>query len=361
MYDSRGCKAFGEEIFSIFTYLYEYVEDSTHIITIDPMACYGQESMVQAQSIGYGNYTWHVGNMADSVNYSTWVAADSVLIADYHTPPMTESAWVSVDFADQHGCVTHDSVWVEVSHPEVDLGNTPDNLCSNGDYPLDVSSYTATNPTGGVLYYYGAAGLTWNGLFTPTSAGAYEIHTIYTDPYGCLAEDSTTINVIDPEPIVLDVDTLMFTDSLYYIQAPAGGTMFLGETLLAEMGEGYVLDASQYEPGYYTLHYEVMLGEYNCLSEYETIIHFVNSTKVRDFDQEISIYPNPATTTLNLSSTETMDFMVTITDITGKVIRTENVLNTQYTLDVSGLSSGIHLLRLQTPAGTIKTVKFVKR
>ena len=360
MYDSRGCKARGEEISYIITYLLEYVEDSTHIITTAPMACYGQEFLVQAQSIGYGNYTWHVGDVEDSVNYSTWVAEDSVLIAEYHTPPMTEASWVSVDFADQHGCVTHDSVWVEINHPEVDLVNTPDNLCSNGDYPLDVSAYTVTTPTGGTLYYYGV-GLTENGLFSPASAGAYEIHTVYTDPYGCTSRDSATIHIMDPEPIVLTIDTLMFTDSLYYIQAPAGGTMLLGETLLTETNEGYVLDASQYEAGYYTLRYEVIIGEYDCLSEYETVIHFVTSTKVRDFGQEISVYPNPATATLNLSSTETMDFTATITDITGKVIRTENILSTQHAINVSDLSSGIYLLRLQTPAGATKTVKFVKR
>ena len=184
---------------------------------------------------------------------------------------------------------------------------------------------------------------------------------IYTDPHGCHAEDSTIINIMDPEPIVLNVYILMFTDLLYYLQAPAGGTMLLGETLLTETSEGYAIDASQCESGYYTLHYEVVLGEYDCLSEYETVIHFINSTKVRDFGQEISIYPNPAITTLNLSSTETMDFTATITDVTGKVIHTENILNTQHAINISNLSSGIYLLRLQTPAGATKTVKFVKR
>ena len=361
IYDSRGCKARGEEIEYFLCYLYEYVEDSTHIITTDPMACYGSESTIQAQSMGYGSYTWHVGEVVDSVNYSTWVEADSVLIAEYHTPAMTEPGWVSVDFADQHGCVTYDSVWVEVNHPEVDLDNTPDNLCSNGDDPLDLAAYTATNPAGGTLYYYGAAGLSWNGQFTLASAGSYEIHAIYTDPDGCTGQDSTTIHVMDPEPIVLTVDTLMFTDSLYHIQAPAGGTMLLDGTVLTETSEGYVVDASQYEPGYYTLHYGVVIGEYNCLSEYETVIHFTTRTNVREFDQAISIYPNPATTTLNLGSTETMDFTATITDITGKVIRTENILSTRHAINVSDLSSGIYLLRLQTPTGATKTVKFVKR
>jgi hypothetical protein len=360
MYDSRGCKFFGEETDFIICYLYEYVEDSTHLITTNPIACYGSPFLVQAQSIGYGDYTWHVGDSIDTINYWTWVAADSVLIADFYTPPITEPTFVSVDFYDQHGCVTHDSVWVEVSHPVVDLRGTPNHLCSNGDYPLDVSAYTSTNPSGGVLYYYGP-GMTWNGMFAPSSAGEYEIHSIYTDLNGCLAYDSVIVNVADPEPIILEVDTMMFTDSLYYILAPSGGTMLLGETVLTETNEGYLVDASQYEPGYYTLHYEVVMGEYNCLSEFETVIHFIHRTNVREFNYEISIYPNPATTALNLSSTEEMDFTVSITDIAGKTIREERVLSIQHSLDVSGLSPGIYLLRMQTPSGANKSVKFVKR
>lgn len=360
MYDSRGCKAWGEEMFSIITNLYEYVEDSTHLIITNPIACYGSPFLVQAQSMGYGDYVWHVGDSIDTINYWTWVAADSVVIADYYTPPMTEPTFVSVDFYDQHGCVTHDSIWVEVSHPVVDLSGTPNHLCSNGDYPLDVSAYTSTNPSGGVLYYYGP-GMTWNGMFAPSSAGEYEIHSIYTDLNGCLAYDSVIVNVANPEPIILEVDTMMFTDSLYYILAPSGGAMLLGETVLTETNEGYLVDASQYEPGYYTLHYEVVMGEYNCLSEFETVIHFIHRTNVREFNYEISIYPNPAATALNLSSTEEMDFTVSITDIAGKTIRKERVLSIQHSLDVSGLSPGIYLLRMQTPSGANKSVKFVKR
>jgi hypothetical protein len=360
MYDSRGCKVFGEEIDVLFVNLFEYVEDSIHLITTNPIACYGSPFLAQAQSIGYGDYVWHVGDSIDTINYWTWVAADSVLIADFYTPPITEPTFVSVDFYDQHGCVTHDSVWVEVSHPVVDLSGTPNHLCSNGDYPLDVSAYTSTNPSGGVLYYYGP-GMTWNGMFAPSSAGEYEIHSIYTDLNGCLAYDSIIVNIADPEPIILEVDTMMFTDSLYYILAPSGGTMLLGETVLTETNEGYLVDASQYEPGYYTLHYEVVMGEYNCLSEFETVIHFIHRTNVREFNYGISIYPNPATTVLNLSSTEEMDFTVSITDIAGKTIREERILSIQHALDVSGLSPGIYLLRMQTPSGASKSVKFVKR
>lgn len=350
--DLMGCIARDSTIVNV-------LDPDPIVLIIDTMICYGDIPTIQAQTLNYGSYVWHIGNVLDSVNYSLDIQGGSV-VATYQSTNMTQPTLISLDFANQHGCVTHDSVWVEVSHPVVDLSGTPNHLCSNGDYPLDVSDYTSTNPSGGVLYYYGP-GMTWNGMFAPSSAGEYEIHSIYTDTYGCLAYDSIIVNVANPEPIILEVDTMMFTDSLYYILAPSGGTMLLGETALTETSEGFLVDASQYEPGYYTLHYEVLMGEYNCLSEFETVIHFIHRTNVREFNYEISIYPNPATTVLNLSSTEEMDFTISITDIAGKTIREERILSIQHALDVSGLSPGIYLLRMQTSSGASKSVKFVKR
>ena len=357
-HDANGCFFNGLE--EAFIIIYELVVDTIHIMPIDTIVCPGEEIMLSAYSRGFGNHTWSVGEYSDSINYYTGVYPGLGYVSDYFIDTLTQSQYIKVTFSDENGCVTHDSVWVEVSHPVVDLSGTPNHLCSNGDYPLDVSDHTFTNPSGGVLYYYGP-GMTWTGMFAPSSAGEYEIHSIYTDLNGCLAYDSIIVNVANPEPIILEVDTMMFTDSLYYILAPSGGDMLLGETALTETNEGYLVDASQYEPGYYTLHYEVVMGEYNCLSEFETVIHFIHRTNVREFNYEISIYPNPATTALNLSSTEEMDFTVSITDIAGKTIREERVLSIQHALDVSGLSPGIYLLRMQTPSGASKSVKFVKR
>lgn len=360
MYDSRGCKAYGEEIFSIFTYLYEWVEDSTHLLAVDPLVCYGSEPTIEAQSIGYGTYTWHVGDSIDSLNYWTWVAGDSMFMADYTTPPMTESTWISVDFYDQHGCVTHDSVWVEVDHPEVSLGGLPDHLCSNGSFPVDVAALTTAAPSGGNLFFYGD-NLSANGLFAPASAGVYALYANYTDSIGCIARDTATLSVVNPEPLSLAVDNIMFTDSLYHITAPAGGIMTIDGVNIPETGGQFTVNPDQFSPGYYTLHFEVILGDYGCLSEFETTVHVIDRTSVRDFDIAVSVYPNPATTVLNLSGTEPMDMTVRITDITGRTLRTEKVQDAFHTLDVSDLPNGVYLLRMEMPEGAARTVKFVKR
>ena len=100
MFDSRGCRAFGSEMSYAVAHLYEYVEDGTHIITSDPIACYGHEFMVQAQSIGVGTYTWTIGNVDDSTNYWTSIYGDSMFVADYMTPPLFQPTYVVATFSD---------------------------------------------------------------------------------------------------------------------------------------------------------------------------------------------------------------------------------------------------------------------
>jgi hypothetical protein len=286
MYDSRGCKAFGEEIEFIFTYLYEWVEDSISLTATNPKICYGGVDTLHAQSIGEEtNYIWHVGDQSDSTNYSTWIETDSVYIAEYLTPPMIESAWVSVDFYDQHNCVTHDSVWVEVYNPDVSMTIQTSEIFADSTFVVYVS------PPGGDLYIDDAL----------LVSSIPSVFTVYTDG-------------ISVGPHILKY------------AGTFGGSIGL-----------------------------------SCEDEESISIQVETNPFVPDWEYEISIYPNPVTTTLNLSSTAISDFELSILDITGKVIKTERMLDQTFAFDVSDLASGIYMLRLVSTDGASKVVKFVKR
>ncbi len=285
VYDSKGCKAFGEEIQYIFGNLYEWAEDSTHIITTDNIACYGGEFLVQAQSIGEGTYTWYVGDQSDSVNYWTGVYGDSMFVADYYTPPVTEPTWIYAEFSDQNHCVTRDSIWVEVYNSGISLTVQTPNIVTDSICTVQVF------PPGGNLFVDGVV-------------VGYSIPSEYT---------------FSTDGISVGPHTLRY----------AG-------TFGAEIGVG-------------------------CDDEISQTIQVETNPFVQNWEYEISIYPNPATTTLNLSSTGTSDFELSILDITGKVIRTERMLDQTFTFDVSDLASGIYMLRLVSHDGASKIVKFVKR
>jgi hypothetical protein len=285
MFDSRGCRAHGNEMSYIITYLYEYVEDSTHIITTDSIACYGREFMVQAQSIGVGTYTWYVGGVSDSVNYWTSIYGDSMFVADYITPPITEPTWIYAEFSDQHNCVTRDSIWVDVYNSGISLTVQIPNIVTDSTCTVQVF------PPGGNLFVDGVV-------------VGYSIPSEYT---------------FSTDGISVGPHTLRY----------AG-------TFGAEMGV-------------------------ECDDETSQTIQVETNPFVPDWEYNVSIYPNPATTTLNLSSTGISDFDISILDITGKVIKTERMSDQTLVFDVSGLASGMYMLRLVSHDGASKVVKFVKR
>ena len=285
MYDSRGCKAFGDEIEFIATYLYEWVEDSIQILTVNPTVCYGSDTIIEAQSVGYGHYVWHVGDIEDTLNYSTWVPSDSVLIAGYFTPQIIEPTLVSVDFYDQHNCVTHDSVWVEVYNPDVSMTIQTSEIFADSTFVVYVS------PPGGDLYI----------------------------------DDVLLISSI-PSVFTVYTDGISVGSHVLKYAGTFGGSMGLA-----------------------------------CDDEISIPIQVETNPFVPDWEYDVSIYPNPATTTLNLSSTGMSDFELSILDITGKVIKTERMSDQTFAFDVSDLASGMYMLRLVSTDGASKVVKFVKR
>ena len=286
MYDSRGCKFLGEEIEVIFSYLYEWVEDSISLTATNPKICYGGVDTLHAQSIGEEtNYIWHVGDLSDSTNYSTWIDTDSVYVAEYLTPPMIESAWVSVDFYDQHNCVTHDSVWIEVYDPDVSLTVDASEVYADSTFVVYVS------PPGGDLYI----------------------------------DDALLISSI-PSVFTVYTDGISVGPHILKYAGTFGGSMGLA-----------------------------------CEDEESISIQVEINPFVPDWEYNVSIYPNPATTTLNLTSTGISDLELSVLDITGKVIKTERMLDQNFVFDVSGLASGIYMLRLVSTDGASKVVKFVKR
>lgn len=73
--------------------------------------------------------------------------------------------------------------------------------------------------------------------------------------------------------------------------------------------------------------------------------------------EKFSVYPNPASDVLYISSTVSEPYTVTIFDSVGKQLFTQHVQNRQATVDVSSLSSGLFFVEIRTK--TAKTVQKV--
>lgn len=68
-------------------------------------------------------------------------------------------------------------------------------------------------------------------------------------------------------------------------------------------------------------------------------------------------YPNPASSTVNLSSTTIID-NVSLVDVTGKVLLNQNVSNTTGSLNVENLPSGVYFMNVNIE-GNVKTHKLI--
>ena len=66
-----------------------------------------------------------------------------------------------------------------------------------------------------------------------------------------------------------------------------------------------------------------------------------------------SVYPNPAHNTLNISAENNVSFIAELYSPQGHLVKQESLSNTEKHLDISNLSAGIYLLKLNTTYGSI--------
>ena len=79
--------------------------------------------------------------------------------------------------------------------------------------------------------------------------------------------------------------------------------------------------------------------------------------------ENLMIYPNPTTTNLTIQTPQkaTSDsYRIEITNIEGQTIKTFNITNTETTIDVSGLSGGVYIIKAQSDKGIVVR-KFIKQ
>ncbi|MDK2772758.1 MAG: T9SS type A sorting domain-containing protein [Flavobacterium sp.] len=80
------------------------------------------------------------------------------------------------------------------------------------------------------------------------------------------------------------------------------------------------------------------------------------SVKENTFDEAFSIYPNPTNAMFTVEVPNDSVKIISVVDITGKVMATSNVA----TVDVSNLASGIYVVKVETISGKIGMKKLVR-
>lgn len=84
------------------------------------------------------------------------------------------------------------------------------------------------------------------------------------------------------------------------------------------------------------------------------------SIRDQQLRQAISLYPNPADDRLNIAVSNGIQIKgLNVYDLSGKLVMSVNEVDTQLSLDVSSLNSGLYLLQIATSKGQV-TQQFVK-
>ena len=84
---------------------------------------------------------------------------------------------------------------------------------------------------------------------------------------------------------------------------------------------------------------------------------------INQFDkdnQSVKLWPNPVNEMVNVKLAETIPFRVSITNLLGQDVQSNNNFKTNHLLDVSGLKSGIYILTVIPQNGNSQSVKFIK-
>lgn len=74
----------------------------------------------------------------------------------------------------------------------------------------------------------------------------------------------------------------------------------------------------------------------------------------------LSVYPNPVSDRLNIDYKENISYL-TVYDLSGRSVKSLSTNNSNNSIDVSDLKSGIYMLRIKTENNNVSTVKFIKK
>lgn len=103
-----------------------------------------------------------------------------------------------------------------------------------------------------------------------------------------------------------------------------------------------------------TTYYASQSSAYGCESNRTSVLVDTTSLSTTNFElySKLSIYPNPTNGLVGLELNGVTFTKVSLFDLNGRTIQTVNANSNKATLDLSGLTSGIYLAKIETAEGT---------
>ncbi len=161
--------------------------------------------------------------------------------------------------------------------------------------------------------------------------------------------DVDTFTIVDPSPVNASTSVSDFT-----ISANATGATYLwincanNQAIAGASSQSYTATANG--------EYAVIVTQNGCSDT--SACTTISTIGVDELKASFKLYPNPATSTLTIASSQTID-QIMITDLSGKVISITTEKGMNQTIDVSELNRGMYLVKVSSQGNQI-TKQFVK-
>ena len=275
-------------------------------------------SLARTSGKNVGNYIFNIGTLSAGANYNVTFVADSFAITQ-------KAITVTADVTQSKVYGTVNPIYTYTTNPALESGDAFTGLLSRtagenaGKYiinqgTLDNANYNITFVADSFAITRATSIITWSNpsdIYFGTALGATQLNAI-ANTQGLFTYNPTTGTVLSPgnnQSIKVDFKP---TDSLNYTKATA------------------------------TVYINVLLN-----------VGIENASGLSD----VKIYPNPATDIVTLVLPNAENTSVSLVDITGKIVHT-GVYNTKVQLNVSNLSEGVYIVKIQSNS-TFSTYRLV--
>lgn len=148
------------------------------------------------------------------------------------------------------------------------------------------------------------------------------------------------------------------TDNITYTLIPGAPTAFaevLTNVAGPETNTFATINAAYIRMEVLSNHGEIQTGFAEIAFSYDSTLSVENEKEL-----VFSIYPNPAKSTVNVSSNLEQATHLSVYDLTGKQVLSNTISFGNNNINISSLSSGVYVMRVSTPAQTVTKKLIIK-
>jgi len=123
------------------------------------------------------------------------------------------------------------------------------------------------------------------------------------------------------------------------------------------------IDLSSYDSQAFNIAFKYTGGDPGATTTWQIddVVITGTGTGVRELNNSLNIFPNPATSVLNINSNSNINNII-ITNVIGqRVMNIDNINENNTSVELASLSNGVYLLNIENVDGTSNIIKFVKK